>query len=741
MPATEIVLSEASAAEVEWPIGETRTVGAEAQWYADVPLTLVGTFEAADPDDPYWSRATGILQASIGYDEYGTPYVRVTGYAPPAALETIPSAIGDGVATEVWYPADTSVVTAADAADLLADLRAFVARSHEITTADGFPYATLLFHTGSIDALERSVAQNASLVAVIAMLMSGPLGVALAVLILGCRMLWETRREALALLAARGASPPQLRFLLALDGLLAGIVPAGIGVAVALALRGVVAPGVPVTPLLFALPGILAVLPAVVGAVTATRSRDRRRADGRAASVWRGILEIAVVLLAALATGLLVLRGDATTDAGLDPFAVAGPLLLSLAACVVTLRLYPLGLRLVLRRRQAGRGFVGMLGAARALRDPATGIAPVLALIVGVSFAVAGGVLLSIVQHGAQEWARSATGADLHVEAVRFPSGAAEAIEELDGVAAVAAVDVASAVELSVDHERSRVSLYLVDRAALDDAQQGYPLIVPPGVDLGDGTGMPRLLTSDAVAGRGLQDAGVIEIGMAEAEFAGSIPGIAPFASNTSWALADNAYRDAITERPIIGASIFVRLTSGADADAVADGVRAIAGPGARVVSADDVLAEVESDPAVTGLRLVLLAGIAGCAVLSAVAVVVTLVLGARARRRILALLQTLGAPPRAGTGLLVWELAPVGLSALVVGGAFGAALPLLLSAVIDLRAFTGGALPPAYTIDPLLLTVTLGGFLLVTALVTVVALAVARRARVAAVLRTVEDT
>jgi putative ABC transport system permease protein len=119
----------------------------------------------------------------------------------------------------------------------------------------------------------------------------------------------------------------------------------------------------------------------------------------------------------------------------------------------------------------------------------------------------------------------------------------------------------------------------------------------------------------------------------------------------------------------------------------------------------------------------------------------VTLALGARPRRRILALLQTLGAAPRSGRGLVVWELAPAGIAALIVGGLLGALMPLLLASVVDLRPFTRGVQAPPYSVDPLIVLLTVGGFAAVTLLVTWAALAIARHARVAAVLRTVEDT
>lgn len=740
LAATEIVLSVESARDVEWEIGETRNVGAEAQWWTDVPLTLVGTFAPTDDDDPYWLRTSGMSGADVGFNPDGVPYERVSAFAAPEALATLPSANPAGVQTDIWMPADPSTVTAGGAAELLASLRAYVAKSHPLER-DGFRFADLTFHTGSIDALDRANVQNTSLIAVLAMLLSGPLGVALAVLVLACRMLWETRRAAFALLAARGASGGQLRGLLTVDGLIVGIVPAVIGAGAGLLLSGVVAPGVPPILGLFVAPTVLALLPAAVGAVMASRGGKIGRADGAGSSAWRGVVELVIVVLAVLSTALLVVRGVAATTDGIDPLAVAAPVLLALAACVLTLRVYPVALRMLLRRARKGPGFIGMLGAARALRDPAVGVAPVLALVVGVSFAVAGGVILSIVQEGAQQTARVETGADLQVQALRFPADAAAQIAAVDGVAATAAVQVVLATELSIDNVRSRVSLYVADRAELDAAQAGYPATVPDAIDLGDGSGAPRLLTSDTVAARGLDDSDAIEIGMAGAEFVGSVPGVAAFASGPTWALVDRSFLPQITERPATTASVLVSLEPDADPDAVSAAIAEIVGSGARITTAVDVRASIDADPAVSGLRLVLLSGIAASAVLSAVAVVVTLVLGARARRRILALLQTLGAPPSAGGRLLAWELAPVSVAALVVGAAFGAALPVLLSTVIDLRAFTSGAVPPAYVVDPVILAVTVGGFIAVTVLVTSVALAVARRARAAAVLRTVEDS
>ncbi len=68
-------------------------------------------------------------------------------------------------------------------------------------------------------------------VGVMVMIIAGPIGVAVAVLILGCRLILETRRPSLRLLSARGASLGQLRRLLGTEGVLIGAVPAVAGAA------------------------------------------------------------------------------------------------------------------------------------------------------------------------------------------------------------------------------------------------------------------------------------------------------------------------------------------------------------------------------------------------------------------------------------------------------------------------------------------------------------------------------
>ena len=110
--------------------------------------------------------------------------------------------------------------------------------------------------------------------------------------------------------------------------------------------------------------------------------------------------------------------------------------------------------------------------------------------------------------------------------------------------------------------------------------------------------------------------------------------------------------------------------------------------------------ADIESGPSVQGVRFALLAATAVAALLSALAIVMTLTLAAPARGRVLALLRTLGAPPRIATSLALWEIGPPAVAAVIAGTLFGALVPLVVLAGVDLRSFTGSTVQPAYQAD-----------------------------------------
>src|SRR5699024_1786086 len=161
---------------------------------------------------------------------------------------------------------------------------------------------------------------------------AGPLGVALAVAGLGGRLVVHRRRPALALTLARGASPRQLRRLVAVEGLALGVPAALVGhLAAALLLPG------PTPWWQWLVTGAVAVVPALALAGSlddASLLQGRTDLSGRSARRWRWVLEVAVLALAAVATWRLLDRGSrgaAATDSGMDRLAAAPPAPLALA--------------------------------------------------------------------------------------------------------------------------------------------------------------------------------------------------------------------------------------------------------------------------------------------------------------------------------------------------------------------------------------------------------------------------
>ena len=110
------------------------------------------------------------------------------------------------------------------------------------------------------------------------------------------------------------------------------------------------------------------------------------------------------------------------------------------------------------------------------------------------------------------------------------------------------------------------------------------------------------------------------------------------------------------------------------------------------------------------------------------------------ARERLLALLRTLGLSRSQSRGITGWEIGPTAIVAIVTGCILGAALPLIVLAGVDLRPFTGGVMQPVITLDPELLGIVIGGFVLLVVVATAIAMAAARRVSLARTLRTSEE-
>lgn len=732
----EVVLSTDAAAELEWPAGEVRTVGDPRGVL--VELELVGLFEAVDPESGYWEHITSVLEPFV-FDDGNQPR-RVTGtaYAHPASLVAI-GGLSDERSTLVWYPVDTDLIDGENAEATIAALNRLTAVSHTIgTTEQGSGILSLGFDADITATIESALAQQRSTAGVIAMLVAGPVGVAAAVLVLGCRLILEGRRSSLRLLSARGASLGQLRGLLGTEGALVGVVPGLIGAA-AVITAGVLIFGAAPSAAGVATAVLAGVAPVVILLVLAPSVAERQaRADlGRRGSRLRLIAEGVVAGLAATALALLFIRGYSD---GADLLLAATPLLLALVACLVTIRIYPLPLAAAHARARGGADLDAFVGSARALREPTLGVTPVLALVVGVSVAMSSGVLLSTLQAGVTEASRAQVGADLRVQGALFTREQLDRAAEIEGVDRATGISGADAATLDIDGVREGTSVFLVDAADLRAVQGEGPGLLPPGVSLEPVADGPMPLVASGAAADLIGDTDELSLDGVDAELVGVTRGPVPIGGRENWVAIDSSYAEAVLGRDQSDRTILVSLDDDASTDAVEQGVREVLGSTVRIDTADEVAADIESGPAVQGVRWALLLATGVAALLSALAIVMTLTLAAGPRARVLALLRTLGAPRRSSSSLAWWEIGPPATAAVIAGTVFGALVPLVVMAAVDLRPFTGSSVAPAYVIDPAILLLTLGGFVALAVVLTVTALLLSRRVRAAGALRTVEE-
>ncbi len=659
----------------------------------------------------------------------------------PEAFELV-KAFGLGT-TQAWYPLDPAELSATDAETVVEQLRAFTANPVPVATDDADSAGsieTLTFSTTTIDTLEAALAAQSAMAAVFAITASGPIGAAVALLIAACLVVVRSRRADLALLAARGASPRRLRGMQAWHGFWYGTVPALVTAAVCIAV--VAGLGAPVPPLSAAAALAVAVLPPAILVLLppagARLREDTSAGPSRSAQRWRAAVEATVVVAALVAVGALVsgaILGEGVGAPGsvTSAVALAVPLLAALVGCIAALRLYPLPLRAILRRRRSSAALTGFLGAARALRERSASVAPVLALVIGISSAVTSAVLLGSVANQIDATARASVGADMQIARTDLDAAVRAEIAKVPGVSGIAGIGSLTRIAVATDAGHATVTMLTVDPAQMSAIQDPQHPLVPSDADLAAGGDSVPFAPASAVTGR-LGDGKDATIEGVPATIAGVSSASAPAGITGDFAVVDEARASDFTDTAPSTQNAFVDLAPGTDAAQVNTAVRDIVGPDATILTADGVRDELLQRTGTVAITTAFVVATIATALFAAVAVVLALVLSAASRERTTALLRALGARSRVGAGLAWWDLWPPLAAALVFGLAIGLSLPALLLATVDFGVFAGAA--PTYHLDPLLLIAAVAGFIVIAGCATAVALLVARRVRATAVLR-----
>jgi putative ABC transport system permease protein len=755
----EVAVSRAVADTYGWELGgQYSTLGgsgvvALADRYPS--LVVTGIFESGDPDADYWLHNSFGARAAVINDPNRGLLGTASVYVSPAMI--VPLTLGYAE-TRVWYPVSTDDVTAAAVPELLSQVNGLSTKVIPVAAGPDDPTPIQLRPDSRLsEILERLLAQRTGVDAIVAVLAVGPLGATVAVLALGARLVVDRRRSALALLRARGASGGQLRLLMGGEGLVVGLGSAAVGFGAGLALSTGLGMDAPVTVSQVGLTLVAGLAPAAALALATSPAGLRTtRADlaPRSRSRVRWVLEVLVVAGAALATWLLLSRGvvaGSGAGSGVDPLVAAAPLLVSLALTLLAVRAYPWIALAVERALAPRRDLVPFLGAARATRDPAGGPVPAVALVLAVAVAATSAVLFSTVSGGVVREAWRATGADLRISGPIVDEPAAEQIAALDGVGVVVPVGevgdgVLQSEGGSPSAETYRAEIYTADAAALATAQADVAGAPETLGELARASGsgeaddaVPVILTR-AAAGPGVSpgSSGITlvtregSVPVRVVDVVDELPGLP---ADRSLVLADADRLAASTGDTSYPRLALIDLADDADRSAVTAGIVRLF-PSAVVEDPDQEADEMLAAPVSGGLVIAFVLAVLLAGLLCAAAVVMTLMLAAPARARLLAVLQTLGLSPRQGRGLVGWEIGPWAVVALVVGAVLGVAVPSLVLAAVDVTALTGGIAQPDPQYDPLLLGAAAAGFVVVVLAAVGVAAALSRRGEVAAQLR-----
>ncbi|NED93994.1 hypothetical protein G1H11_01530 [Phytoactinopolyspora alkaliphila] len=730
----EIALSAGVAQRYAWQIGEARTVYTPQ---AEVHLELTGVFEAVDPDDGYWLHVSSALEPLVALTDPGL-VADAHGFISPEAIGTVWWILGGGSTqvTRVWFPIDASTLHANEVPALIAELRAFNAAAHPmLLEANHVSVPASRFATGSIDILENVRAERDSAVALTAMVVVGPAAVGLAVLALASKLVVGRRRRMIATMSARGASAGQLRAVLAVEGVLLGLVPT---VAATVAAARLV--DEPVGRGWWLVPIAVGLVPIAmfVGAVRPAGTTARRFAAAARLRGWvRRTTDVLVVGCAAVAVILLRRRGlDSGTD--VDPLLVATPLLVMVAACIVVLRVYPLALRVLARSLEPSAGTVTFVGSVRSGRERVAAV-PVLALVAGLAIAVFTSVLLTTIERGAESAAWADVGADVRASSARgFADDAVESALGFAGVDDAVAVTDAGTTDLFHGTTTTKVRVLAADTSALASVQADVPGAPPLPADLSElrdgvvpavagGVGAVGIV-GEVVAGRHDERVPVTVV-----QRASGLPGLS---QGEPWLLVDvSAWENTgiSLERPRI---VLMRTSGEVDQAALA----ATLNTNGPLVSPPEHVERFQNSGLAGDIRVAFMVSVAFAGLLAAASITLTLILGAPARGRLLSVLRTLGITGRQAQGLVAWEMGPVALLALLFGVGLGAAVPGLVLSGVDLRPFTGGREQPGVEFDYGLVAAAVGAFIVLVAVVVGVAATISGRLRLGEVLRVGED-
>lgn len=707
----------------------------------EIIVELAGTYTAIDPRDPFWDNDRSMIDGAVYPSPEGGSIQQVTFMTSNANYGPLGSALGPmpadfvmpdqsrtavGVIHEWRYGIEPGAMTRESLQEVLDGITALrsdvdLFGNERPTLNTGLP-AIADFYNHAV-----TVTAALSLFPVVGLLALSGLVLGLAAYVLIAR-----RTDALRLLRTRGAGTLQLAGLSAGEAIWWPLFAVPLAAAAVLRTVSGVSPrwsiALAVTPLL------VVALVAVVTGVRAARSAGRPMPVGATGAARRVVLELFILAGAYFSVSTVRSRGDAVRAGQSDWYAALAPVLLALAVAVVVLRIYPWPVRLAAAFARRGRSLLGFVGLTGAARERGAALVPLVALVVAT--AIAG--FLTTVTHSIGEARGLAgyreVGSDVRIDAVRVDPEEITLLAARPGVsAAVPAYREVGAQVTGVAGSGVRTAtLIATDLTAYAKSVAGTPdSFTVPALPAADGGVLPAIVSAPLQADRitvkiagELRNIKVVAVdpGLNRDSATSTAPVVAlDFASlkaiqggvqaNTVFLRADRAAADALTATPP------TKLSQ-------------------KVVDRYALEAATRTGALPTLVRLIALLATIGALGLAALSIFVLLTL-TRARREFIAVrLRTMGLPSRGSWRLGAVEVLPLVVAGVAPGLAIGLLLPRLMSDVLDLGPYTGGAarppLLPSYAAAAAIVLATL----VLAALAVAVDVRRARRTRLAEHLR-----
>jgi putative ABC transport system permease protein len=708
VPVLEVALSAPAARELRLRVGERavylpdRTVGfgigdiafARVAVRDAKPLVvkLVGLIQVRNVRDPYWFGEevvqTPTIQATQDVD---TTRVYAHALTSPEAYSGFLAATSSVPLTyEYRHYLDTDRLDAGQ----LGELNGAVAELETRYAAAG-PLDPRV-ETGLGEIFQRYSTARSQAETLLAVAVIGFFACALAnVGLLGA--LWYSRRRTeTGVSRARGASPLQVLAAQVGEGLLIAA-PAGLfGWAVAVftvdarpsSLSAWLALGLVVSTVLLLVATIAGVARRPFGGpsredVVVSRPSPRRLA-----------LEAAVAVAAAGGVYLLRRRGLASGDDGFDPYLAAVPVLLGLACGIIALRLYPLPIIGLSRLVRRSRGLAIHLGLNRAARQSEISSAPLLVLVVALAIACFSAAMLATLEGGQNRSAWRAVGADARIDANLTDLGASLPPKLVSRLGEEGEIARAYVLDVEAGGPGEETPMIAVELEAFERIVKGTPAEVRFPAELRNPP-IPGLIP--AIVSTNWPASGTFPIRLPRVSVntivvgnRDSFPGVPP---ETPFAIVPySALKTTEAEGEIIRPN---RLyVGGVGASAIRAAVEEDA-PRADVETRAEAVERVRESPLIGNVLRGFRVAIVLAALYAAIAVGLMALIAARSRARDLALVRTMGGSPRDVFVLAAVEVAPLVLTALVLGVALGVAIPHLIEPGLDLAFFTGSGSAP----------------------------------------------